>query len=66
MTAVIADAGPLIGLARLQHLELLRDIFGEVLITSTVRDEVLPVIDHADKALIQECTGKQLAQGDGD
>ena len=39
---VIADAGPLIGLARVDALALLRGLFGRVCITSTVRDEVLP------------------------
>lgn len=53
MSVVIADAGPLIGLAHLQQLELLRGIFGEVLITSIVRNEILPSMDHADKLAIQ-------------
>lgn len=53
MSVVIADAGPLIGLARQQQLELLRGIFGEVLITQTVHDEILPVANHSDKTVIQ-------------
>ncbi len=40
---VIADAGPLIALARLDSLALLRGLFGRVCITATVRDEILPV-----------------------
>lgn len=39
---VIADAGPLIALARIDSLGLLRGLFGRVSVTSTVRDEVLP------------------------
>lgn len=40
---VIADAGPLIALARIESLDLLRALFGRVCITTTVRDEILPV-----------------------
>jgi predicted nucleic acid-binding protein len=39
---VIADAGPLIALARIDALILLRGLFGRVFITATVRDERLP------------------------
>lgn len=39
---VIADAGPLIALARIDSLALLRGLFGRVFITATVRDELLP------------------------
>jgi predicted nucleic acid-binding protein len=39
---VIADAGPLIALARIEMLDLLRLLFGRVCITSTVRNEILP------------------------
>jgi predicted nucleic acid-binding protein len=39
---VIADAGPLIALARIDALVLLRKLFGRVYITPAVRDEVLP------------------------
>lgn len=39
---VIADAGPLIALARIDSLALLRRLFGRVFITETVRDEILP------------------------
>lgn len=39
---VIADAGPLIALARIESLHLLRALFGRVCITTTVRDEILP------------------------
>ena len=39
---VVADAGPLIALARIESLDLLRQLFGRVCITTTVRDEILP------------------------
>jgi predicted nucleic acid-binding protein len=39
---VIADAGPLIALARVDALVLLKQLFGQVFITSIVRDEILP------------------------
>jgi predicted nucleic acid-binding protein len=39
---VIADAGPLIALARISSLDLLRRLFGRVCMTATVRDEILP------------------------
>jgi predicted nucleic acid-binding protein len=39
---VIADAGPLIALARIEALGLLRQLFGRVCITIAVRDEILP------------------------
>ncbi len=36
---VIADAGPLIGLARIGHLDLQRQLFGAVIITPVVAAE---------------------------
>lgn len=41
-SVIIADAGPLIALARLHQLTLLRELFGEVLVTTVVRDEIFP------------------------
>lgn len=41
-SVVIADAGPLIALARIDALHLLRGLFGRVCITTIVRDEILP------------------------
>ncbi len=45
---VIADAGPLIGLARIGQLGLLPRLFGEVSVTSWVADEVLAGGDFPD------------------
>ena len=38
----MADAGPLIALASIGAIELLRQLFGRVCITNTIRDEILP------------------------
>jgi predicted nucleic acid-binding protein len=40
--AIIADAGPLIALARINALHLLHELFGQICITTAVRDEILP------------------------
>ena len=53
-SVVIADAGPLIALSRIDALELLRGLFGQVLVTEEVRDEALPAADYPGKALIAE------------
>ena len=53
-SVVIADAGPLIALSRIQALDLLRDLFGQVLVTDEVRGEALPVGDYPGKADIAE------------
>lgn len=44
-SVVIADAGPLIALSRLDALDLLRGLFGQILVTEEVRDEALPAVD---------------------
>ena len=41
MTVVIADAGPLIALSRIGKLDLLQQLFQHIIITTTVRDEIL-------------------------
>jgi predicted nucleic acid-binding protein len=51
-SVVIADAGPLIALSRIDALDLLRGLFGQVLVTEEVRDEALPVADYSGKASI--------------
>ena len=53
-SVVIADAGPLIALSRIDALELLRGLFGQVLVTEEVRGEALPAADYPGKALIAE------------
>lgn len=50
MTVVIADAGPLIALSHLEQLDLLRGVFGDVLITPVIREEILPEADYMGKA----------------
>lgn len=57
---VIADAGPLIALARIDSLALLRGLFGRVCITTTVRVEILPsASSFPDAALL----ARTLAEG---
>lgn len=57
---VIADAGPLIALTRIDALVLLRGLFGRVFITTTVHDEILPVASSfPDAGLL----ARALAQG---
>ena len=41
MVVVIADAGPLIALAKIRQLHLLSSLFAEVLVTQAVADECL-------------------------
>ncbi len=50
---VIADAGPLIALARIGHIHLLREVFGEVVMTEVVQQEVLSGGDFADSVFIE-------------
>ena len=38
---VIADAGPVIALSRIGKLDLLQQLFQQIIITTTVRDEIL-------------------------
>jgi predicted nucleic acid-binding protein len=56
---VIADAGPLIALARVDALVLLKQLFGQVFITSTVRDEILPTSAFPDGVVL----AASLAEG---
>lgn len=51
-SVLIADAGPLIGLSRIEALHLLHGIFGEVWVTPEVCAEVLPMADYPGKANI--------------
>jgi predicted nucleic acid-binding protein len=51
---VIADAGPLIALARIGQLALLRKLFGSVSVTSIVADEVLLGGDFPDGSALSQ------------
>jgi len=51
---VIADAGPVIALSRIAQLTLLRDLFGRVWITETVRQEIVDGGLFVDTALVQQ------------
>ena len=48
MRVVLADAGPLIGLARIQRLQLLRDLFTSVWITEVIAAEIGLGADDSD------------------
>ena len=56
---VVSDASTLIGLASAEAFDLLRQLFGEVAVTTAVRDEVLA---GGDRPGVRELTG---AIGDG-
>ncbi len=51
-SVVIADAGPLIALSRIDSLNFLHGLFGQVLVTEEVRDEALPATNYPGKAII--------------
>lgn len=53
-SVVIADAGPLIALSRIDALDLLHGLFSQVLVTEEVRDEALPAADYPGKAIIAQ------------
>lgn len=53
-SVVIADAGPLIALSRIDALDVLRGLFGHILVTEEVRDEALPAANYPGKALIAQ------------
>jgi len=54
MTVVIADAGPLIALSRIDKLEILQQLFQQITITNTVRDEILDNDHQKGKAEINK------------
>lgn len=49
---VIADAGPVIALSRVDCLYLLERLFGKVLLTEEIRREALPAADYPGRASI--------------
>lgn len=51
---VITDAGPLIALSRIEHIQLLKALFTEVSITDTVEQEVLAGGDFVDSDPIRQ------------
>jgi predicted nucleic acid-binding protein len=54
MTIVIADASPLIGLARVGGLVWLPKLFGDLVVTPIILQEVLPGLGMKDEAAIQD------------
>jgi predicted nucleic acid-binding protein len=59
---VIADAGPLIALARIAHLELLHTLFGSVSVTSIVADEVLHGGAFSDNSVLSQAFAQSWLQ----
>ena len=59
MRVVLADAGPLIGLARIQRLQLLRDLFTSVWITEVIAAEIGL---SADECAAPSFTGQPMLQ----
>ena len=59
---VIADAGPLIALARIGHLELLNKLFGSVSVISIVADEVLQGGDFPDGSVLSQAFSQTWLQ----
>lgn len=59
---VIADAGPLIALARLERLGLLQRLFGTILVTGWVADEVLAGGDFPDIAALRTALAQPWVQ----
>jgi predicted nucleic acid-binding protein len=59
---VIADAGPLIALARIGHLELLSKLFGSVSVTSIVAAEVLQGGDISDGSVLSQAFAQTWLQ----
>jgi predicted nucleic acid-binding protein len=54
---IIADVGPLIALSRIDNLNLLQQVFGEVWVTETVWGELLGAGDFPGQAEIIEALG---------
>ena len=51
---IVADAGPLIALARIEHLELLRQRYGEILIPPAVFTELALESQRPGTALLKQ------------
>ena len=54
MTVIIADAGPLIALSRIEKLDILQQVFQQITITTIVRDEILENDHCKDKVEINK------------
>jgi predicted nucleic acid-binding protein len=59
---VIADAGPLIALARIGQLDLLAQLFGTVTVTSAVADELLAGGNFPDTAVLANALAQPWLQ----
>jgi predicted nucleic acid-binding protein len=61
MAVIIADAGPLIALAKIDHLTILQQLFGQVAITEAIKAEILTAQSN-DARLIQAALAKGWLQ----
>jgi predicted nucleic acid-binding protein len=59
---IVADAGPLIALARIKSLPLLRAVFARTLVTETVVAECLAGPDRPDRAAISSAVDERWLQ----
>ncbi len=59
---VIADAGPLIALAGIGHLALLRSLFGTICVTTTVADQVLQGGNFPDGSVLAQAFAQNWLQ----
>lgn len=57
---IVADTGPLIAFARVKQLELLKELFGSVLIPHTVMQESLVDIAREDAGAIQNAIKQKI------
>ena len=62
MPVVIADAGPLIALSRIDHLELLKSLFQYIIITDTVHNEIFDNTHKAGKPGIKKAIEEEWIQ----
>ena len=62
MQIVIADAGPLIGLSRIDKLELLKQLFQQVVITETIKAEIFDNKHCRGKSSLQDAIESQWVQ----
>lgn len=61
-TIIVADTGPLIALARIEHLELLTRLFREVLVPQRVREESCRDLQRPGARILHDSFARNLLQ----